>query len=176
MILCISSSEVLGCMCLLLQVDSTLCPRIRSEWTEEHSNEIISLKENLTKAPALKQPDYTLPIILTVDSSPIGIGWVISQQDKEGERHLIRFGVKVLSGRQRKYAQVKRELWGIIIAIKMDRDYVIGAEVIVETDCLPVLRIIINCNIPNQAMLRWCVSTSKPSTQKFDIYLVRRTQ
>ena len=52
---------------------------------------------------------------------------------------------------------MKRELWGIFIAIKMDRDYLIGAEVIVETNCLPVLRIIANCNIPDQAMLRWCV-------------------
>ena len=127
------------------------------EWIEEHSNAIKRLKENLAKAPALKQPDYTQPIILTVDSSPIGIGWVISQLDEEGERYPIRFGAKVLSGRQRKYAQVKRELWGIVIAIKTDRDYLIGAEVIVETDCLPVLGIIANCNIPDQAMLRWCV-------------------
>ena len=58
------------------------------EWTEEHSNAIRRLKENLAKAPALKQPNYTQPIILTVDSIPIGIGWVISQQDEE-ERYKV---------------------------------------------------------------------------------------
>ena len=126
------------------------------EWSEEHSEAMRKLKFHLTQAPALKQPDYTRPIYLTVDSSPIGIGWVISQQDGE-ERYPVRFGAKVLSGRQRKYAQVKRELWGIVTSVKVDRDYLIGAEVIIETDCLPVLGIIANCDIPDQAMLRWCI-------------------
>ena len=126
------------------------------EWSEEHSEAMRKLKSHLAQAPALKQPDYTRPIYLTVDSSPIGIGWVISQQDGE-ERYPVRFGAKVLSGRQRKYAQVKRELWGIVTSVKVDRDYLIGAEVIIETDCLPVLGIIANCDIPDQAMLRWCI-------------------
>ena len=52
-------------------------------------------------------------MILIVDSSSIGIGWVISQQDEEGERNLI------------------------------------GVEMVVEPDCLLVLRIIANCNILN---------------------------
>ena len=33
--------------------------------------------------------------------------------------------------------QVKRKLWGIVTAIKMYTDYLIGVEVIVEIDCLP---------------------------------------
>ena len=45
----------------------------------------------------------------------------------------------------------------IVIVIKTERDYLIGVEVIVETDCLPILVIIANCNILNQEMLRWCV-------------------
>ena len=60
-------------------------------------------------------------------------------------------------GNQRKYAEVKRELWGIVTLVKTDRDYLIGAEVIIETYCLSILGIIANCDIPNQAMLRWCI-------------------
>ena len=45
----------------------------------KHSNAIRRLKENLAKAPALKQLEYTRPIILTIHLSSIGIGWVISQ-------------------------------------------------------------------------------------------------
>ena len=52
---------------------------------------------------------------------------------------------------------MKRELWGIVTSVKVDRDYLIGAEVIIETDCLPILGIIANCDIPDQAMLRWCI-------------------
>ena len=95
------------------------------------------------------------PIYVTVDTSPTGIGWVINQEDMEKNRYAIRFGAKVLSDRQRKYSQVKRELWGIVSAVKADRDYLIGTEVIIETDCLPILGMISGCATPDIAMLRW---------------------
>ena len=40
-------------------------------------------------------------------------------------------------------------------AVKTDKDYVIGSEVIIETDCLPILRMISGCATPDLAMLRW---------------------
>ena len=52
---------------------------------------------------------------MTVDTSPIGIGWVINQEDEEPHRYAIRFGEKILNDRQRNSAQVKRELWGFLL-------------------------------------------------------------
>ena len=37
------------------------------------------------------------------------------------------------------------------------KNYLIGANVIIETDCLLVLGIIANCDILDQVMLRWCI-------------------
>jgi hypothetical protein len=113
------------------------------------------LKRTLLKAESLKKSSYDRPIIVTVDTSPTGIGWVINQADSDGARYPIRFGAKVLNGRQRGYAQVKRELWGIVSAIKADRDYLIGAEVLIEIDCLLLLGMMRCCMIPDVAMLRW---------------------
>ena len=131
--------------------------RKKFEWQEEHTNAIRRLKKLLLEAPALRKADYAegKPIYVTVDTSPTGIGWVINQEDMEKNRYAIRFGAKVLSDRQRKYAQVKRELWGIVSAVKADRDYLIGTEVIIETDCLPILGMISGCATPDIAMLRW---------------------
>ena len=42
-------------------------------------------------------------------------------------------------------------------AIKSDRDYLIGAEVVIETDCLPILGMMRCYMIPDVAMLRWIV-------------------
>ena len=50
---------------------------------------------------------------------------MINQVNDEGVRDPIRFRAKVLNDRKQKYAQVKRELWGIITAIKTDREYLI---------------------------------------------------
>ena len=98
------------------------------EWKPEHTKAVKKLKKSLRRAEALKKPNYDQPIIVTVDTSPTGIGWVINQADPEGSRYPIRFGAKVLKERQHGYAQVKRELWGVVSAIKSDRDYLIGAD------------------------------------------------
>jgi hypothetical protein len=115
------------------------------------------MKETLTEAPALRKGIYGngVPIFVTVDTSPTGIGWVISQEGEDGERFPIRFGAKVLSERQLGYAQVKRELWGIVSAVKADRDHLIRTEVVIETDCLPILGMVSGCATPDLAMLRW---------------------
>ena len=97
------------------------------------------------------------PIFVTVDTSPTGIGWVINQEDDDNNRYAIRFGAKVLRDRQRNYAQVKRELWGIVFTVKSDREYLIGTEVVIEMDCLPILGMISGCNTPDIAMLRWII-------------------
>ena len=41
------------------------------------------------------------------------------------------------------------------MAVKADKDYLIGAEVIIETDCLPILGMVSGCATLDLAMLRW---------------------
>jgi hypothetical protein len=115
------------------------------------------LKKILESPPLLKQVSYDggKPVIVTVDTSPIAIGWAIGQNDEEGRRFAIRFVARILTERQRAYPQVKRELWGALTALKAYRNYLIGAEVVLEIDCLPLLGMIANCSSPDIAMLRW---------------------
>ena len=75
-----------------------------------------------------------------------------------------------LNERQRGYAQVKRELWGIILAVKDDKDYLIGNKVIIEMDCLTILGMISTCATPNLAMLRWIVYIKSLSPKIRHIY------
>ena len=96
---------------------------------------------------------------MTVDTSPIAIGWAVGQDDEEGNRFAIRFGARILIERQRAYPQVKRELWGALTALKADRNYLIRANVVLETDSLPLLGMISNCNSSDIAMLRWIAYT-----------------
>ena len=44
---------------------------------------------------------------------------------------------------------------GSRVGDKTDRDYLIGADVVIETDCLPILGMMRCCTIPDVAMLRW---------------------
>ena len=89
------------------------------------------------------------------DTSSTGIGWVINHEGENGMRLPVRFGVKVLSERQRGYAHVKGELCGIVSVVKANKDYLIGTEVIIETDCLLILGMVSRCATLDLAMLRW---------------------
>jgi hypothetical protein len=97
--------------------------RRKFEWTSEHTGSVQRMKEAMAVASALRKGVYgrNVPVNVTVDTSPSGIGWVINQEDENDERFPIRFGAKVLSERQWGYAQVKRELWGIVSAVKADK-------------------------------------------------------
>jgi hypothetical protein len=125
----------------------------------EHNQELAmeGLKEILKSPPILRQVDYDCnrSVVVTIDTSPIAIGWAIGQDDAEGKRFAIRFGARILTDRQRAYPQVKRELLGALTAMKADRNYLIGANVVLETDCLPLLGMVANCSTPDIAMLRW---------------------
>jgi hypothetical protein len=127
------------------------------------------MKEVLAAAPTLRKGIYGrgVPVYVTVDTSPTGIGWVINQEDENGERFPIRFGAKVLSERQRGYAQVKGELWGIVSTVKADRDHLVGTEVVIETDCLPILGMVSGCATPDLAILRWIpyIKSQNPEIQ-----------
>ena len=111
----------------------------------------------LLNALVLHKPRYDSqhPIIVTVSTSPIGIDWVVSLEEKDGSRYAVQFGAKILTECQRAYPHIKRELWGMLIAIKTDREYLIGAEVVIETDCRPLLGMISSCETSDIAMLRW---------------------
>ena len=80
---------------------------------------------------------------------------MINEANTEGHRESILFKAKVLNEGQHKHAQVKRGIWGIVSTIKTDRQYLTGVEVVIEMDCLPVLRMMQCCTITDVAMLRW---------------------
>ena len=71
------------------------------EWSGEHTESVQKLKEVLATTPTLRKTVYgkKVPIYLTVDTSPTGIGWIINQENENGARFPIRFGAKVLSER-----------------------------------------------------------------------------
>ena len=58
------------------------------EWTNKRQEAFDALKKVITLAPALRSIDYSSenPVILSVDSSYIAVGFILSQLDEEGRR------------------------------------------------------------------------------------------
>ena len=134
------------------------------EWKPEHTKAMKKLKKTLRRAEALKKPSYDRSIIVTVDTSPTGIGWVINQP--------IRMVRDIRSDSEQRFStkgnadmHKSKENYGES-AIKSDQDYLIGAEIVIETDCLLILGMMRCCTIPDVAMLRWIAYVKSLNPEK----------
>lgn len=77
-------------------------------WTENRRNAFKRLKELITKAPVLAQPDIesarngSKPFKIHTDASYSGLGAVLSQEGEDGFLHPIFFASKGLSKSEKK--------------------------------------------------------------------------
>ena len=79
------------------------------------------LKKALTEAPTLVTLDFSpsaLPIHLTVDTSKVGWGAVLQQDQSDGTRRPARFDSGIWSDVEQKYDAVKLECRGLLKALK----------------------------------------------------------
>lgn len=75
-----------------------------SDWTDECDAALCSLKECLLNCVVLAHPDFSQPLILSIDASLDGLGAVLSQiPSGEEKARPIAFTSKTLSSSQKKY-------------------------------------------------------------------------
>src|SRR6202795_643136 len=129
------------------------------EWTEPREEAFNQLKQLVSTAPALRPIDYTSdsPIILSVDTSTIAIGFILSQIDDEGRRRIARYGSLPINERESVYSQAKLELYGLYRALRHWKIYIIGSKRLqVEMDAKYVKGMLTSADPhPNAAMNRW---------------------
>jgi hypothetical protein len=139
-------------------------------WTDEAQNAMDQLKKSVTSIPALKTLDYNLAqqvdpdpdkrtsnlglIVLSVDSSIIATGYVLSQYFKDG-KHPILFGSITWNEVESRYSQPKIELYGLFRALKALRYQLWGLPFQVEADASFLKQMINSPDLPNSAMTRW---------------------
>ena len=119
------------------------------EWTSDCQDAFDELKALIISAPALTSIDYTCdrPIILSIDSSYLGVGIILSQIDEHGKKRPTCYGSLPFSTNEANYSQPKLELYGLFCALVHFHQHIIGARnLVVEVDantsveCLTNLR------------------------------------
>ena len=84
------------------------------EWGEDQVKAMEDLQEALLQSPALKSLDYESdsPVILTVDTSYIAVGYFLCQCNPENVKHrnYDRFGSITLNEREARFSQAKLEI------------------------------------------------------------------
>lgn len=65
-------------------------------------------------------------LILTVDTSPSGLGAILSQVDSDGVERPIAFASRTLNAAEKRYAQIQKEATAIIYGVRRFHQYLYG--------------------------------------------------
>jgi len=131
------------------------------EWGPLQEESMDLVKEGVMNAQAIRPLDYEAQgaIILAVDSSYIGIGFYICQEDSLDPKKLYyaKFGSKPLNPREARFSQPKRELFGLKEALRLNKRWLFGVrKLIVETDAKYIKGMLENPDMmPNATINRW---------------------
>ena len=131
------------------------------EFGQEQLDAMQDLKDALLSSPALRPIDYNsdAPVILSVDTSNIAIGLILSQCDLEKTkiRYIAKFGSITLNERECRFSQPKLELYGLYRALRSLKMYLLGVRnLIVEVDAQFIKGMLANPDIaPSASINRW---------------------
>jgi hypothetical protein len=129
------------------------------DWGTPQQEAMDALKLAFATSRALRPIDYECErtVYLSVDSSCIAVGYVLSQLGSDGRRYPARFGSIPWNERESRYSQPKVELYGLFRALREERIHLIGVrDLVVEMDASSVKGMLNNPDLqPNATINRW---------------------
>ncbi|CAN6570922.1 unnamed protein product [Malus baccata var. baccata] len=121
-----------------------------------------TLKYELTSAPIIMAPDWSLPFELMCDASDYAIGAVLGQRVNKLP-HVIYYASRTLNNAQLNYSTTEKELLAIVFALEKFRSYLVGSKVIVFSDHA-ALRYLMTKKDAKPRLIRWILLL-----QEFDL-------
>lgn len=133
---------------------------------EEEMAEYETLRAAIQDCPTLSNPDPELPFHVATDASQYGLGATLYQVDKDGLRKYISFASTSLKGAQINYPATKRELLGIVFALREFHAYIYARDFQLFTDHKALLTVK-HTTKPSFTVLNWLSVLNEYS---FDIH------
>lgn len=127
---------------ILYPINNLLKENVSFKWSVNCENSFKRIKEEMQSDNFLVHYDPNLPLILATDSSPFGVGAVLSHKFPNGLEKPILFASQTLNPTQQKYSQIDREAYAIIFGVKKFYQYLYGRKFILEIDNKPLSQIL----------------------------------
>ncbi len=108
-------------------------------WGQSQQETFESLKTELTTVPVLAYYDPAKKTIVSADASSYGLGAVLWQETKKGERKPVAYASRSLTTTEERYAQIEKEALATTWACEKFNDYVLGKDILIETDHKPLV-------------------------------------
>ena len=114
---------------------------MRWTWGGKQDKAFRKVKKLLLSSEVLVHFDDHLPVILSCDASPYGVGAVLSHKMPDGTERPIAFASRSLTQAEQNYSQLDKEALAIIFGVKKYHQYVYGREFTLKTDHQPLTHI-----------------------------------
>ena len=117
-------------------------------WTVEHDNAFKQLKSAISKDCLIQFYDTTKPLYIECDASKRGIGCVLLQPDDDVPQERVNdiptnlrpvaYASKSLSVAEQNYANIERELLGVVFSLETFKHFTYGRKTNIITDHKPL--------------------------------------
>ena len=111
------------------------------KWTSSYDQALGDIKYALTLVTTLTHYDPGLPVELSVDASPFGLGAVIMHVYPNGTQRPIAYGSRTLNEHEKRYGQIDKEALAIMFGLKRFHLYLYCRHFTILTDHKPLKRI-----------------------------------
>ena len=133
-------------------------------WSPGCDKAFCAVKCALTSETVLTHYDPKLPVELSVDASPYGLGAVIMHVYPNGNRRPIAYASRTLNEHEKRYGKIDKEALAIMFGLKRFHLYLYGRHFTILTDHKPLERIFgPKTAIPSLAAMRlqrWAIILS----------------
>jgi hypothetical protein len=106
---------------------------------EDAQKAFEQLQSKLSSRPCLTPVDFDREFILTVDSSSIGVGAILSQFNNKGIEHPCAYASRVLTQAEASYSPCHLEASGLQWSTRHFRPYLIGRHFTIRTGHKPLV-------------------------------------
>lgn len=111
--------------------------RIEKYWTDKQQEAFERLKKKLTNIESLGYYDVKDKTHVIADASPVGLGAVLVQTDRNGPR-IIAYGNRTLTECERRYSQTEKEALALVWAVEHFNIFLFGKDFELITDHKPL--------------------------------------
>ena len=110
-------------------------------WWLSQQRAFEASKTLLQSSKVLVHYNSRLPLVLSGDASPYGIGAVLSHRMADGSNRPIAFASRTLAPAEKRYTQIEHEGVAIVFGVTKFHKYIYGRDIEIQNDIMPLMGI-----------------------------------